>query len=126
MGTVHIEPATQLAIRLSNRQFGQLRAIQWSAKGTVKIDELASFNQLTLGSNKRRGFIKETDQKDGVTITQEGRRALRSFERADFMRQVASMHFSTFLDLEPAPANSATKRRKEPTVRDLQRRRRAA
>lgn len=131
MGTVHIEPLKQSAVRLSNRQFGQLRAMLSSPKATVSLDELSSFNQLTVGANKRRGFIVETERKDGVMLTWEGREVLRAFERADFRRQVATMRFSTFLSLEahvPAelPARQRRPQHRERTVREFQRGRRAA
>lgn len=101
MSTVHFEPLRQHAVRLSNRQYGQLRAILTSPKATLTLDEIAGFNQLTLGSNKRRGFVTETRRRDGVTLTWEGRQVLRAFEQADFMRRVSSMNFSSFLKLEP-------------------------
>jgi hypothetical protein len=113
---VHIEHVHQTAVRLSNRQFGQLRAILASPRATLTIEEVSCMNQLTLGGNKRRGFIAETPTKDGVTLTHQGRQALRAFDNADFLRQVSSMRFSRYLDLAEYDAQPR-KIRRETTVR---------
>jgi hypothetical protein len=122
-----VEPQRQAAIRLSNRQYGQLRAILNSPKATLTLEDLSIFNQLTLGANKRRGFVTETRTKDGVTITYSGRQALLSYDRADFLRQVSSMHFSSYLKLDtPEMPTKKKPMRREPTVRQFRRRQHAA
>lgn len=128
MSHVNIEPRKQSSVRLSNRQYGQLRAIMNSNGATASVEDISIFNQLTLGANKRRGFITETRRKDGITLTPAGRQVLRAFDQADFMRQVASLNFSSYLHLEPHTLTLP--KRKTPqragTVREFQSRRRTA
>lgn len=101
------------AIRLSDRQYCQLQAIRDHPRSIVKIEELQTYNQLTLGGNKRRNFIKETPDKNGVVLTQEGWAALEQFSHADFLRKISSTSFSSFLslDIEERPTRHSQKQR---------------
>ncbi|HTA42652.1 MAG TPA: hypothetical protein VK789_09405 [Bryobacteraceae bacterium] len=126
MNRVNIEPKRQHAVRISNRQYGQLRAILNSPNATAGIEDISAFNQLTLGANKRRGFIAETRRKNGITLTFEGRQVLKAFDQADFMRKVASLNFSSYLRLEPRMIHFAPLERKTAqTAREYQEARRA-
>lgn len=111
------------SIRLSDRQYCQLQAIKAHPRGTVWVDELAGWNQLTLGANKRRGFVVETPRRNGVMLTVEGRAALEQFENASFLRKVASTKFSSFLSIESA---GRAKERKKGRVEITNTRRRSA
>ncbi len=114
-----IPPDKPRAIRLSNRQYALLDHLNHARNGTLSIEQLASLNQLTLGANKRRKWLIETPKRDGVRITPEGRDVLQSFFSADFVRQVASMKFSSFLsqevyEPEAEPHRSRKKRNGDP------------
>lgn len=94
------EPEQQLSVRLSNRAYGQLRAILAAPHRVLTLEQISTFNQLVLGGNRRRGFVVETRNRRGLTITDEGRAAIRSFDTAEFYRKVATMNFSSFLKLD--------------------------
>ena len=87
-------------VRVSNVQLAQLKAILRSHGSTIKLEDIASFNQLQLGSLKRRGYISETASKDGLHITKEGRQAIQAFEHADYLRKVTSTNLSCYLSLD--------------------------
>lgn len=99
---VNIEPTKNSAISLSNRQLGVLRLLSDSRGKRLSIDEVSSINQLTLGSLRRRAdpLVMETPKRDGVELSRAGQRAIAAYDRADFFRQVASMHFSSYLKLD--------------------------
>lgn len=100
------------SIRLSNRQYGQLKALARANGHTIGIEQLASYNQVALAGIKRRGLIIETKHRDGVVLTKEGQEALDQFSHADFFRQVASMNFSSYLRLEPVESPPSKRRRR--------------
>jgi hypothetical protein len=111
---VHIAPETEHAVSMSNRQLGFLKYISQAPGGRLGLEELSHLNQLTVGSFRRksRGYIVETPRKDGVQLTWEGKLALKQFEHGNFLRTVASMRFSSFLNLEVYDEGSAGKRKK--------------
>lgn len=88
------------AVRLSNRQYCLLKYLDDARGDKIGLDEISHLNQGTLGANKRRGWLQETDAGDGVKLTAAGKYALESFKTGDFMRKVARMKFSSFLTLE--------------------------
>jgi hypothetical protein len=97
--TVHIPIVHTHAIRMSDRQYGFLRYLKDAAKG-IGLEELSHINQGTVGSAKRREWLRENAERDGVVMTHDGREALKAFEAGDFMRGVARMTFSSFLSLD--------------------------
>lgn len=97
---VHIPIQHIHAIRMSNRQYSLLRFLSSQTRQRVGIDELSALNQNTVGANKRRKWLKETSDRQGVELTHEGKEALKAFEAGDFMRSVARMKFSSFLSLD--------------------------
>jgi hypothetical protein len=112
---VHIPRERDLAVRMSNRQYSFLRYLREAAKGGLGLEELSHLNQGTIGSAKRRHWLTETRKRDGVTMTQEGKEALRAFEHGDFTRSVARMKFSSFLSLDvydEKPAKKAVTKHK--------------
>lgn len=100
------------AIRLSNRQYGQLKALARANGNSIGIEQLASYNQVSLGAIKRRGYVVETRGRDGLVLTKDGQDALDQFAHADFFRQVASMNFSSYLKLEPVESQPRKKKRR--------------
>lgn len=93
------EDTRQKAVRISNRQYGQLRFLRARPNSTAGLGEIGAFNQTTLGALKRRKFVAETPNRSGVRLTVSGREALEAFDHAEFLRKIASLRFSSFLDL---------------------------
>lgn len=117
--TTHHQTSThEHAVRMSNRQYGLLRYLR-DAKRPIKVAEVSHLNQLTVGGNKRRGWLNETSSHDGIVLTDEGKDALKAFEHGDFMRQVARMKFSSFLTLDVY--DSERKRKPQQIARTLRR-----
>ncbi len=78
MSKERVSQPKQKAVRLSNRQFGQLRAVE--ERYTVGLEELATYNQNTVGANFRRHWIAVAPGGHGIRLTHEGRQALDAFQ----------------------------------------------
>lgn len=92
---------TGRAISMSNRQYSMIRTVLRAARSTVHVEEVMGWNQTTLGGCKRSGYLTETRDKRGITVTTVGRQALNAYATAEFYRKHASLHFANCLHLEP-------------------------
>ncbi len=107
---VNIPEARPRAVRLSDRQYSLLQAMNAADNATVGIEDVMSFNQTTLGANKRRGWVTERNRGHALGLTMAGKEVLRSFGSANFMRKVASTRFANCLKLD-VPADKARRHR---------------
>lgn len=112
---VYIAPERPRSVALSSRQFGQLRAIMEAPRGTIGLEDLASYNQHTVGANRRRKWIAEKNSGHAIGITPEGKEALRAFSSGDFHRKVASTNFSSYLAIEPPDALTRSLKKRNST-----------
>lgn len=88
-------------IRMSPLMYGSLRYIAGRHRnGALNINEVAELKQTQLRSFKKHEWIIETADHHGITITEEGKKALRAFEDNDeFFRRVQTLSFSSLLNL---------------------------
>lgn len=115
---VNIPVSNPRAIRLSDRQYSLLLAMNAADHATVGIDDVMSFNQTTLGANKRRGWVTERNRGHAMGLTMAGREVLRQFGSASFVRRVSSTRFANCLKLEvPESLLPAQKRKPLELVR---------
>lgn len=109
----HVSAFQSSRFSMSNRQHAMLKTIRdANTRATVRVEDIMSWHQTTMGGCKRRGWIAETPDKHGIKLTILGRQALNSYITAEFFRQHESFHFASCLTLEPPAHLMAAVQRK--------------